>query len=398
MNSFTRRQSLALGAAATAALLTPKAFAAAPGGLHALAAAKGLGFGSCISAGGGNFSIARMNSGKKPRPSLLDDPNLLAVMAKECGIIVPSNELKWYSLRPDAEHFTFERGDQLADYAEANHMKMRGHTLLWNDTTYFPDWLANYDFGPKPRAPAEKMLTGHIRTVCQHYGKRIFTYDVINETIDRHTGVINPTVFTKAIGPEVIDLCFHTAREAAPHAELVLNDFMSWEPGAEKAIHRNAMLKLLERLKKNKVPVDVLGVQSHIGSNRAPGVEPTFFQTDLKAWRGFLDEAVGMGYGLAITELDINDKGIDGDIPARDKAVASLTKDYLDLMLSYKEMRYVMTWGMVDKYSWEQGFTPRLDNLPRRPLPYDDAYQPKPMREAMADAFRAAPVRPSTLG
>lgn len=394
MHSLTRRQSLMLGAAA---FLTPS-LGAEPGGLHALAAAKGLGFGSCISGGRGAFAIARMNTDKKPRPSLLEDPALLKVMAKECGIVVPSNEMKWYSLRPDAATFSFERGDQIAAYAAKAGMKLRGHTLLWNDTTYFPDWLAAYDFGPSPRAAAEKMLTGHINTVCRHYGKAIFSYDVINETIDRHTGVINPTVFTNAIGPEVIDLCFHTAREAAPHAELVFNDFMSWEPGEEKAIHRAAVLKMLERLKKANVPVDALGIQSHIGSNKAPGVEPTFFATDHKAWRAFLDEVTAMGYGLVVTELDINDKGVDGDIPARDKAVASLTKDYLDLLLSYKQTRYVMTWGMVDKYSWEQGFAPRLDGLPRRPLPYDDSYQPKPMREAMAAAFRAAPERPSTLG
>jgi endo-1,4-beta-xylanase len=55
-----------------------------------------------------------------------------------------------------------------------------------------------------------------------------------------------------------------------------------------------------------------------------------------------------------------------------------------------------MVWGMVDKYSWLQEFVPRADGLPQRPAPYDDAFKPKALREAMADAFRAAPVRPTT--
>ena len=53
-----------------------------------------------------------------------------------------------------------------------------------------------------------------------------------------------------------------------------------------------------------------------------------------------------------------------------------------------------MTWGLVDRYSWLQDRLARTDHLPKRPLPYDAAFKPKPMREAMAAAFRAAPARP----
>jgi endo-1,4-beta-xylanase len=40
---------------------------------------------------------------------------------------------------------------------------------------------------------------------------------------------------------------------------------------------------------------------------------------------------------------------------------------------------------------------PRADGLPKRPLPYDDDYRPKPLREAIAAALRAAPARPWLL-
>jgi endo-1,4-beta-xylanase len=62
-------------------------------------------------------------------------------------------------------------------------------------------------------------------------------------------------------------------------------------------------------------------------------------------------------------------------------------------MLSYRQLRYVMAWGLVDKYSWLRDRLPRADGLPKRPLPYDDDYKPKPLRAAIADAFRAAPAR-----
>jgi endo-1,4-beta-xylanase len=62
-------------------------------------------------------------------------------------------------------------------------------------------------------------------------------------------------------------------------------------------------------------------------------------------------------------------------------------------MLSYKQLRYVMAWGLVDKYSWLRERWPRADGLLKRPSLFDDDYKPKPVRDAIADAFRAAPVR-----
>jgi endo-1,4-beta-xylanase len=52
-----------------------------------------------------------------------------------------------------------------------------------------------------------------------------------------------------------------------------------------------------------------------------------------------------------------------------------------------------MAWGLVDKYSWLRDRWPRADGLLKRPNPYDDTYQPKKLRGAIADAFRDAPAR-----
>ena len=58
-------------------------------------------------------------------------------------------------------------------------------------------------------------------------------------------------------GPEaVIDLAFHTAREQLPTAQLVYNDYMSWEP--QHAKHCDDVLRLLEGFRKRGTPVDAL--------------------------------------------------------------------------------------------------------------------------------------------
>jgi endo-1,4-beta-xylanase len=111
--------------------------------------------------------------------------------------------------------------------------------------------------------------------------------------------------------------------------------------------------------------------------------------------RAFLDEVVALGYKLKITELDVSDKDRGGTIAQRDADVATLTRGWLDLFFSYPQLKDVLTWGMCDRYSWLQGFSPRPDGLPLRPLPYDRNFQAKPMRDTLIQIFDGASTRPS---
>ena len=177
--------------------------------------------------------------------------------------------------------------------------------------------------------------------------------------------------------------------QALPDAQLVYNDYMSWENGS--AAHRTGVLRLLERFRNNGTPVDALGLQSHI----SPGsvADASNFVQQERAWRSFLDEVVAMDYALLITELDVHDRTLPADAAVRDAATAAYLRGYLDVTLSYPQLRDVLVWGMVDHYSWLQSRWPREDNLPKRANLYDADFQPKPMREAMAAAFAAAPAR-----
>jgi endo-1,4-beta-xylanase len=389
MSGLSRREILAAAAAAT--ILPLPAFAdvagSAPDSLNALAAVRGLRFGSCLGTGPsgaphpGNWDGTRANS--------YDDPQVRAIFVRECGILVPENELKWYTLRPSAAAFDFARADTLMSFAADNALLVRGHTLLWNRDEWMPAWVKSHDFGTRPGTEAARLLTEHIAAVCGRY-PQIFAWDVVNETIDPQTGGMTQSVFTKYIGPDVIDMAFHAAREAAPKAQLVYNDYMSWGPGNTR--HRDGVAALLERLKKNKVPVDALGIQGHIGPG-ASATTPTLTADDETEWRKFLDAATGLGLDLVITEFDEGDQNLPADIGVRDAAVADLARRYLDVMLSYPQLRYVMAWGLVDRYSWLRDRWPRADGLPKRPNLYDDDYKPKPMRDSVADAFRAAPAR-----
>ncbi len=365
---LTRRQQLAgiAGGLAMGALSRVAWAADDRASLRDLAAKKGILFGTAINAG---------------RGSPINDPSYGTIVARECGVLVPENEMKVYVLGHDPAHLNFAPADRIAGFAQDNGMKLRGHTLLWNYSKYISPALAQ----TVTATGAETWLRRYIAAVAGHFGDRIYSWDVVNETIDPKTGEVRGTVFDQALGFDVFKIAYETAREHAPHAQRVYNDYMSWEVG-NKA-HRAGVLRLLERFRKENVPVDALGIQSHLGNDGSHS------KVQRAEWKRFLDEVTAMGYRLLITEFDINDREMPKDIAQRDAQVAAVAKSYLDLMLSYPQLDQLLCWGLWDKHSWLNGFAPRADGLAQRPLPYDDALSPKPMRAAIADALRAAPVR-----
>jgi endo-1,4-beta-xylanase len=381
MSGIDRRGAL-LGIGATA--LSAASASAMPGAgearkqprdsLASVARRAGLAFGSAFA-----WSAPGADRGSFANPAYA------RLLERECALLVPENEMKWQRLRPAPDAFDFARFDAMVRYARKHGFAVRGHTLLWHQTKWMPKWEATHDFGSRPASAAAALLTRHIDTVCARYGKSIYSYDVVNEAVNPDDSDLHQTALTRAIGggSAAIDLAFHTARAAAPHAELAYNDYMSWAPGNAK--HRAGVLRLLEGMRKRGVPVDVLGVQSHlITQGTDTGVAVSRLQTD---WRRFLDDVTAMGYRLSITELDVRDNNLPADPAVRDRAVADFTRAYLDVMFDYPALKDVLAWGMTDRYSWIEGFEPRGDRARRRPCPYDDAFRAKPMRSAIAGAL-----------
>jgi endo-1,4-beta-xylanase len=359
---------------AIASAVPLRAFAAeSPQSLKAVAASKGILFGSSVGAGRAGTLTGSFA-----------DPRYLQILRQDCSILVPENELKSYVIAAERDRYDFEPGDRIAAFAKNEGLGLRGHTLLWNRVEFTPKWLRDW-FAGLSAAEGERYLRDYIRRVCTHHGDQIHSWDVVNETVDPKTGEIRDTPFTRVLGFDVLRVAYEAARENAPRAQLVYNDYMSWEAGTET--HRAGVLRLLERFRKSNVPVDAFGIQSHLGN------DGNIHAGQHAQWRAFVDEAVAMGYRLLITELDLNDKDLPRDVAVRDAQVAAVARDYLDLMLSYRGLDQVLCWGMVDKYSWLQNYSPRADKTPQRPDPYDDNYQRKPLWHAIAAALAAAPPR-----
>jgi endo-1,4-beta-xylanase len=380
----TRRTMLAAMAAMTGTTLLPGAVAHAASGASA-AALTNTSLKDIASRKGIRFGTAIAN-----RPNQFGDPAYRALVERECNIIVAETEMKWQQTEPAKGTFTWQQADEMAAWARDKNLALRGHNLFWQPEKWLPSWVVKEDFGAQPAKAVEALMRERVRTETAHFGAAVISWDVMNEAVDPADGKMRENVLTKPLGAiEQVDLAFRLAREYAPTTELVYNDYMRDDAGSAK--HRAGVLTMLGELKKRGTPINAVGLQSHIGS----WDESKKSRSDLVEWRKFLDELSGMGFNLLITEFDVNDRLSPADITVRDRQVAAQARDYLDLTLSYPNLRDFLCWGIADHISWLQTWdeAPRKDKLPMRPLPYDAHLKAKPLREAIAAAISAAPAR-----
>ncbi len=273
------------------------------------------------------------------------DAAYAALVREQARIVVAENAMKWGALRPSAEGFNFDQADALVAFAEANRMKIRGHNLVWHQSN--PKWLE----ATATKENARELLVTHIETVAGRYAGRMHSWDVVNEAIhveDGRPDGLRNSVWLRLAGEEYIELAFKTAREADPQALLTYNEYGIEEETRAGEQKREAVIEMLRRMVARRVPVDAVGVQSHIAAWRRTG---SCVQYGAGLMR-FIAAARELGLQVFVTEMDVNDRALAADEPGRDAAVAAAYKQYLELALGDPAVRAVLTWGITDRYTW----------------------------------------------
>jgi len=312
--------------------------------------------------------------------SQLHRPEFTPLLLDQCSILVAENAMKWRLTHPLQDRFDFTQADFFMSFAESNHLTARGHNLCWH--AHNPPWLD----AAITQQNAVSLLTTHIQTVVGRYKGRIHSWDVVNEAIDpsqkNHNGLRN-SLWLQNIGEDYVELAFRTAAEADPSALLTYNDYDIETDSPSQHAKREAVLDMLRHFVKKGVPIQALGLQSHLRTKE--GI-PTF-----NSLGKFLKEIAKLNLHVFVTELDVDDQFMPADITERDRQVAGLYGSYLNAVLHHGSVKAVLTWCLSDRDSWLQNFRPRADHLPQRPLPFDADLKPKPAFFALRDALASRP-------
>jgi len=269
--------------------------------------------------------------------ALESDAAYARLLAREFDLVTPENALKFSVVQPERRRFDFTRADALVAFAEAHHMQVNGHVLVWDQQ--LPEWLTQGHFS---RDELKAILHDHIHTLVARYRGRIATWDVAAEAVGED-GKLRETFWSRGIGPDYLALAFRWAHEADPQARLRYNDYGGEGAGAKS----DGIYTLAADLRVHRVPIDSVGLQMHVSLNDAPRPEDV---------RITVKRLAALGLETDITEMDVM---LQLPASASDlKAQARLYRAMLQTCLAVPQCRSFSTWGATDRYSWIPEFFP----------------------------------------
>ena len=202
------------------------------------------------------------------------------------------------------------------------------------------------------------MIARYFGSVIPRYGDVIPQVGGRQRSPDpgRRADGLRESVFLEAFGPDYIGRAFAQARVFAPRAQLFINEYGLEYDLPEERARRYLMLKLLERLKNRGAPLDGLGMPGHLDLRKG--------RVSQLSIASFMREVEGMGLAMAVTELDVKESDYVASAQERDQLVADEVRRYLEVVLSYRNVEGVVTWGLSDRHSWlevtESTITPGL--------------------------------------
>ena len=230
----------------------------------------------------------------------------------------------------------------------------------------------------------DRLVVPYIKTVAARYGSSLSHWDVVNEALrpdDGRADGLRSWRLSQVMGDDYIVEAFRLVHHEAPGVALYCNDYDVEYDDRQSLARRLNVLRALERWLKAGVPVAGFGMQSHIDLKR--GVPAS------DGLRRFLADVADLGVDIVVSEFDISEKDFDLPIAARDQIVADAASRFLDVVLDEQRVRGLVSWGLSDRYSWLLQHRDKRN----RGLPYDDALQPTPLRQAIARSLQNAPLR-----
>lgn len=297
--------------------------------------------------------------------------------------VTAGNAMKPGELQPVKGNFTFDGADRLVAAALDAGMKVHGHTLVWHQQS--PAWMntstdARGNTVYLSREEALENMRNHIKTVMEHFGDRVISWDVVNEAMSDNPpnpsdwkGSLRKSPWYLAIGEDYVEQAFLAAREVLDehpdwNIKLYYNDYNLDNQNKAQAVY-NMVRKINENYGKThpgKLLIDGIGMQGHYSVN----TNPTNVELSLKK---FID----LGVEVSITELDIR-AGMNYQIS--EKEANSQAYLYAQLFKIFREnaenIARVTLWGMDDGTSWRAS---------ENPLLFDKALKAKPAYYAVID-------------
>lgn len=316
---------------------------------------------------------------------ILESPDAAhaAIVTHDFNAITAENCMKWESIQPDKNDFTFDMADRFVGFGRERAMHIVGHVLVWHSQT--PDYVFKGWRGqPRSAKALRAMMQNHIQTLAGRYRGQMWAWDVVNEAVTDE-GQWRESPWFTILGEEFIRLAFHTAREVDDKALLIYNDY-----NMHIAKKREFITAFIPYFKKMGMPIDAIGMQGHIGLNYPDlgeleqsilafgkaGLKVHFTEVDIDVLPAAWDY-IGAEISTQFEYSDALNPYVNGLPKAIEAQLTARYREFFTLCLKHRAIiDRVSLWGVHDGENWKNGFP--VKGRTNYPLLFDRHLNPKP--------------------
>lgn len=240
----------------------------------------------------------------------------------------PENDLKWPAWLGEFTGGTFNREQALAGlrWLREHNIPTRGHVLVWPGWSNLTDAVRALRGTPR-QGEIPALVIEHIKDIGTATRDWLVEFDVLNEPFTNHD-------LMDIFGREIMVDWFKAARATMPGVRLVLNDFSNHDATTDRE-HVQHFEDTTRFLLEQGAPVDVLGLQAHIGGQ--PNAPENVLAVLDRYWAEFK-------LPVRITEFDIR--------TTDDELQADYTRDFFILAFSHPSVVGIQLWGFWEKAHW----------------------------------------------
>lgn len=229
------------------------------------------------------------------------------------------NDLKWPQNLSEENN---ARADRAIAWLRSQNFDIRGHVLVWGSQQNMPSGLMALD-----KDALWARVEDRIRTAATHYKGKLYCWDVVNEAVTERE-------LWDKVGWEKMAEAFRLTRNIDPGVKLAYNDYNITEEATAGQGHKQQAIEIVKRLIADGAPIDVFGVQGHVG---VP-ITPTARVIEI------LQEVAALGLKVEVTEYDL---GVhDDEVHAQHMA------EFLTACFSVPEVEAFIMWGFWEAQHW----------------------------------------------
>ena len=289
--------------------------------------------------------------------------------------------MKWSSVENTKGTYTYGNADSEVGLAVCNGMKIRGHNLVWATGAQTPSYaIGDGTNSPANQAVVTANIQEHIQSEVQHFGTKVYVWDVVNEPLDpTQPDCLAHGPFYQVLGKSYIDIALQAARQyAPPGTKLFINDYSTTDPNKLACL-----VKVVRDLRSRGIPLDGVGHEMHNAINY-PSTEAMVNAIDTVA-----EEFPGIEQQITEMDMSVYNAGdttsnYGNNIPPSVLAEQGwLYAQYFDALRQLRgKLSAVTFWGMADDDTWLDGFPVARTDYP---LPFNMELQAKPAYWGIVD-------------